>query len=78
MLQNERICYDVIIFLISNVSSKWLLRIFWHKTLKCDANANWGWSGGTMVLGKFPVPGCPTVWMIVGLLCLQYVRVGFF
>ena len=25
-----------------------------------------GWSGGAMVLGKLPVPGCPTVWMIVG------------
>ena len=25
-----------------------------------------GWSGGAMVLGKLPVPGCPTVWMTVG------------
>ena len=25
-----------------------------------------GWSGGTMVLGKLPVPGRPTVWIIVG------------
>ena len=25
-----------------------------------------GWSGGAMVLGKLPVPGCPTIWMIVG------------
>ena len=25
-----------------------------------------GWSGGAMVLGKLPVPGRPTVWMIVG------------
>ena len=25
-----------------------------------------GWSGGGMVLGKLPVPGCPTIWMIVG------------
>ena len=24
------------------------------------------WSGGAMVLGKFPVPGRPTIWMIVG------------
>ena len=24
------------------------------------------WSGGAMVLGKLPVPGCPTIWMIVG------------
>ena len=26
----------------------------------------WGWSGGAMVLGKLPVPGRPTIWMIVG------------
>ena len=26
----------------------------------------WGWSGGAMVLGKLPVPGHPTIWMIVG------------
>ena len=25
-----------------------------------------GWSGGAKVLGKFPVPGRPTIWMIVG------------
>ena len=25
-----------------------------------------GWSGGAMALGKLPVPGRPTVWMIVG------------
>ena len=25
-----------------------------------------GWSGGAMVVGKLPVPGRPTVWMIVG------------
>ena len=24
------------------------------------------WSGGAMVLGKLPVPGHPTIWMIVG------------
>ena len=24
------------------------------------------WSGGAIVLGKLPVPGRPTVWMIVG------------
>ena len=24
-----------------------------------------GWSGGAMVLGKLPVPGRPTIWMIV-------------
>ena len=25
-----------------------------------------GWLGGAMVLGKFPVPGRPTIWIIVG------------
>ena len=25
-----------------------------------------GWSVGAMVLGKLPVPGRPTVWIIVG------------
>ena len=25
-----------------------------------------GWSGGVMVLGKLPVPGRPTIWIIVG------------
>ena len=25
-----------------------------------------GWSGSAMVLGKLPVPGRPTIWMIVG------------
>ena len=27
---------------------------------------SWGWSGGAMVLGKFPVPGRPTIWITVG------------
>ena len=26
----------------------------------------WGWLGGVMVLGNLPVPGRPTIWMIVG------------
>ena len=25
-----------------------------------------GWSGGAMVLGILPVPGRPTIWIIVG------------
>ena len=25
-----------------------------------------GWSGGAMVLGKFPVPGRPTIWITGG------------
>ena len=26
---------------------------------------NWGWSGGAIVLSRLPVPGSPTIWMIV-------------
>ena len=26
----------------------------------------WGWSGGAMVLGKLPLLGRPTIWIIVG------------
>ena len=26
----------------------------------------WGWSGGAMALGKLPVPGRPTIWMVIG------------
>ena len=26
----------------------------------------WGWSGGAMVLGELPVPGRPTILIIVG------------
>ena len=34
---------------------------------KCsDLPLFWGWSGGTMVLGKLPVPGRPTIWITVG------------
>ena len=29
-------------------------------------NSILGWSGGVMVLGKLPVPGHPTFWIIVG------------
>ena len=32
----------------------------------CQVNCNLGWSGGAMVLGKLPVPGRPTIWIIVG------------
>ena len=37
-----------------------------------------GWSGGAMVLGKPPVPGCPTILITVGQgpTDLQLVRVG--
>ena len=33
---------------------------------KIKISTNWGWSGGAMVLGKLPVLGRPTIWMIVG------------
>ena len=36
--------------------------LFYHKHFIYTA----GWSGGAMVLGKLPVPGRPTIWMIVG------------
>ena len=29
-----------------------------------------GWSGGAMVLGKLPVPGRPTIWLVLGLTAL--------
>ena len=32
----------------------------------CHTMSKEGWSGGAMVLGKLPVPGRPTIWMIVG------------
>ena len=34
-------------------------------SLCCSANFR-GWSGGAKVLGKLPVPGRPTIWMIEG------------
>ena len=34
--------------------------------LKPFTDESRGWSGGAMVLGKFPVPGRPTVWIAVG------------
>ena len=36
-----------------------------HIIIFCDYQSR-GWSGGAMVLGKLPVPGRPTIWMIVG------------
>ena len=37
-----------------------------HPGPVCHAQSHRGWSGGAMVLGKLPVPGRPTIWMIVG------------
>ena len=31
-----------------------------------NKNKKLGWSGGSMVLGNFPVPGRPTIWITVG------------
>ena len=36
-----------------------------------------GWSGGAMALGKLPVPGRPTIWMIVGQTTALAVGVGW-
>ena len=35
-------------------------------SLPCLIKLVMGWSGGVMVLGKLPVPGRPTIWMMVG------------
>ena len=44
--------------------------LFWHFFLyllfPLSPPVSLGWSGGAMVLGKLPVPGRPTIWMIVG------------
>ena len=37
-----------------------------HNELPEYVNVWRGWSGGAMVLGKLPVPGRPTIWIIVG------------
>ena len=34
--------------------------------VKDFVSASRGWSDGAMVLGMLPVPGRPTIWMIVG------------
>ena len=33
---------------------------------RVPSTSRWGWLGGAMVLGKLPVPGRPTLLMIVG------------
>ena len=46
-----------------------IVRVFgeFHKiSMKGHCWSGEGWSDGAMVLGKLPVPGRPTVWMIVG------------
>ena len=44
-----------------------LIYLEWHMYIHCvDSYCYRGWSGGATVLGKIPVPGRPTIWMIVG------------
>ena len=38
----------------------------YHETYKNVHQIRWGWSGGAMVLGNLPVPGRPTIYIIVG------------
>ena len=45
---------------LSTLSGKQLYHFQLHPFL------SGGWSGGAMVLGKLPVPGRPTIWIIVG------------
>ena len=35
-------------------------------TCTTEVTGDRGWSGVAMVLGKLPVPGRPTIWIIVG------------
>ena len=49
---------------ISTTPRNWKLTQH-HRTTRPPPQC-WGWSGGAMVLGKLPVPGRPTIWMIVG------------
>ena len=37
-----------------------------HPYLTLFSQHERGWSGGAMVLGRLPVPGRPTIWIIVG------------
>ena len=47
-------------------------------TLTAPTPMRLGWSDGAMVLGKLPVPGRPTIWIIVGQgpIALAVARVG--
>ena len=42
------------------------MRIFLLVVSLCVYRLNRGWPGGVIMLGKFPVPGCPTIWITVG------------
>ena len=43
-----------------------IISIYWRHLNLAVFFFSGGWSGGAMVLGKLPVPGRPTVWIIVG------------
>ena len=47
-----------------------LFSVTFHHYIHCGSSSEFRlhgvWSGGAMVLGKFPVPGRPTIWMVVG------------
>ena len=42
------------------------MKLLLHEQTDWSVLERGGWSGGGMVLGKLPVPGRPTTWMIVG------------
>ena len=48
-----------------NISLNLLKNLSGHLNINQTPSLS-GWSGGAMVLGKLPVPGRPTIWMIVG------------
>ena len=51
------------------MSSLWDSQNYWlmsEDTTWSSPCVSGGWLGGAMVLGKIPVPGRPTIWMIVG------------
>ena len=57
---SEKANSDIFASLLSNLSNSYKKRV--GPSSKCYR----GWSGGAMVLGKLPVLGRPTIWMIVG------------
>ena len=59
---------DISIFCINNCLVEWSLTVLWD-TISIyigPSPRQRGWSGGAIVLGKFPVPGRPKIWITVG------------
>ena len=52
-------------YVLANINSEPSRVIFSLLCLSSSSGSS-GWSGGAMVLGKLPVPGRPTIWIIVG------------